>query len=183
MLNSLANYVLAFIIITNRTHLIPGNSKICPANNLGLWLHTEKLVLPIAAMVHRPSHAVKTNASFTLAILSLKTDTHFFPIVLPFLSTRVESGAVVNARTRYAGDDREYRDRARSLLVGPLLGQADRAGPWPGLHVRYAVSTDLFDAIGLADRRRGAAGDDRAAQRTYPRLQVQVRLGAISRSI
>src|SRR5580765_6553517 len=89
----------------------------------------------------------------------------------------------VNARTRDAGDDREYRCRTRPILVGPHQGQANRPGPGPGLHVRHAVSADLFDAIGLADRCGGAARDDRPAERTYPRLQVQVRLGAISRSI
>src|SRR5215469_11691435 len=54
--------------------------------------------------------------------------------------------------TRDAGDDREYRCRTRPLLVGPHQGQANRPGLGPGLHVRHAVSADLFDAIGLADR-------------------------------
>src|SRR3974390_1596805 len=85
--------------------------------------------------------------------------------------------------TRDAGDDREYRCRTRPLLVGPHQGQANRPGLGPGLHVRHAVSADLFDAIGLADRCGRAPGDDWPAQRTDPRLQVQVRLGAISRSI
>src|SRR3974390_1617048 len=85
--------------------------------------------------------------------------------------------------TRDAGDDREYRCRTRPLLVGPHQGQANLPGVGPGLPVRHAVSADLFDAIGLADRCGRAPGDDWPAQRTDPRLQVQVRLGAISRSI
>ena len=36
-------------------------------------------------------------------------------------------------------------------MVGAHRGQANRAGPGPWLHVRYAVSADLFDPIGLAD--------------------------------
>src|ERR1700733_6922847 len=92
-------------------------------------------------------------------------------------------GPAANARTWDAGDDREYRCRTRPLLVSPHPGQAYRPRPGPGLHVRHAVPADLFDAIGLADRCWGAAGDDRPAQRTDPRLQVQVRLGAIPRPI
>src|SRR5258706_1333246 len=72
-------------------------------------------------------------------------------------------GPAVNARTRDAGDDHEYRCRTRPLLVGPCQGQANGPGPGPGLHVRHAVSADLFHAIGLADRCGGAAGDDRPA--------------------
>src|ERR1700743_3310325 len=101
----------------------------------------------------------------------------------PGLTIGFRRGPAVNARIRDAGDDREYRYRTRPLLFGPHQGQANRPGPGPGLHVRHAVSADLFDAIGFADRCGGAAVDDRPAQRTDPRLQVQVRLGAIPRSI
>jgi hypothetical protein len=96
---------------------------------------------------------------------------------------RLPARAGCQCEKRYASDDREYRCRTHPLLVSPHHGQAHRPGPGPGLHVRHAVSADLFDAIGLADRCGGAAGDDRPAQRTDPRLQVQIRMGAISRSI
>src|SRR4051794_17153572 len=61
-------------------------------------------------------------------------------------------GPAVTARSGDAGDDREYRCPTGPLLVGPHQGQADRPGPGPRLHVRHAVSADLFDAISLADR-------------------------------
>src|SRR6478609_6192758 len=79
-------------------------------------------------------------------------------------------GPAVTARNRDAGDDFEYRCRTHPLLVGPHQGQTHRPRLGPGLHIRHAVSTDLFDPIGLADGCGGSAGDDRPAQRTDPRL-------------
>ena len=48
----------------------------------------------------------------------------------------------------------QAKGRANDLAdvhAGAHRGQANRAGPGPGLHVRHAVSADLFDLIGLAD--------------------------------
>src|SRR3954470_3583995 len=64
-------------------------------------------------------------------------------------------------------------------LVGAVHRSADRACPRSRVHVRHPVPSRLFDAIGLAVRRRDLAGHDRAPERTDPRLQVQVPLGAV----